>query len=35
MIKDITRTGSEHIIHEYKNIDGHLFLCQRPGQVQR
>ena len=21
MIKDITRTGSEHIIHEYKNID--------------
>ena len=22
MIKDITRTGSEHLIHEYKNING-------------
>ncbi len=24
MIKDITRTGSEHLIHEYKNINGDI-----------
>ena len=37
MIKDITRTGSEHLIHEYKNIEWrYLLLCKKkPGQVQR
>ena len=37
MIKDITRTGSEHLIHEYKKYKWrYLLLCKKkPGQVQR